>query len=107
MEGLQTVKALLQKNNWMAKIDLKDTFFMVPIAPPFYNLLLFRVGTETYQFKCFLFGLCTAPRVFMKTLKPVVETLRSIGIRLVIYIDVVMCDIGFWQSVFFRYDNCC
>ena len=32
MEGLNTVKALLQKNNWMAKIDLKDAFFMIPMA---------------------------------------------------------------------------
>ena len=61
--------------------------FMVPIAPQFHNLLLFRVGSETYQFKYLPFGLCTAPRVFTKTLKPVVKMLRSIGIRLVIYID--------------------
>ena len=59
---------------------------MVPIAPQFYNLL-FRVRSETYQFKCLPFELCTAPREFTKTLKPVVEMLRSIGIRLVIYID--------------------
>ena len=32
MEGLHTVKALLQKNDWMAKVDLKDSFFMVPIG---------------------------------------------------------------------------
>ena len=87
MEGLHTVKALLRKNDWMAKIDLKDAFFMVPIAPQFHNLLLFRVGLETYQFKCLPFRLCTAPRVFTKTLKPMVEILRSTGIRLVIYID--------------------
>ena len=60
---------------------------MVPIAPQFHNLLLFRVGLETYQFKCLPFRLCTAPRVFNKALKPVVEMLRSIGIRLVIYIN--------------------
>ena len=33
MEGLHTVKALLRQNDWMAKVDLKDAFFMVPIAP--------------------------------------------------------------------------
>ena len=44
MEGLHTVKALLQKNVWMAKIDLKDAFFMVPIAPQFRKFLLFSVG---------------------------------------------------------------
>ena len=87
MEGLHTVKALLQKNDWMAKIDLKDAFFMVPIAPQFRKFLLFSVGLQTYQFRCLPFGLCTASRVFTKVLKPVVERLRSIGIHLVIYID--------------------
>jgi len=42
---------------------------------------------HTYQFKCLPFGLCTAPRVFTKILKPSVEMLRSLGIRLVIYMD--------------------
>ena len=32
MESLHTVKSLLQKEDWMTKIDLKDAFFMVPIA---------------------------------------------------------------------------
>ena len=33
MEGLHTVKAVLRRSNWMAKVDLKDALFMVPIAP--------------------------------------------------------------------------
>jgi len=28
MEGLHTVKALLRRSDWMAKVDLKDAFFM-------------------------------------------------------------------------------
>jgi len=87
MEGLHTVKALLRKNDWMAKVDLKDAFFMVPIASQFRHLLLFKLEKRTYQFNCLPFGLCTAPRVFTKILKPAVEMLRSLGIRLVIYMD--------------------
>ena len=87
MEGLHTVKALIQKNNSLAKVDLKDAFFMVPIAQQHQHLLLFTVGTKTFQFKCLPFGLCTAPRVFTKVLKPAIELLRAIGIRLVIYMD--------------------
>ena len=64
MEGLQTVKALLQEEHWMAKIDLKDAFFMVPVATQFHHLLLFKVGTKVFQFKCLPFGLCMAPGVF-------------------------------------------
>ena len=87
MESLHTVKSLLQKEDWMTKVDLKDAFFMVPIAKQFHHLLLFKANAESFQFLCLPFGLCTAPRVFTKVLKPAVELLRSIGIRLVIYMD--------------------
>ena len=87
MEGLHTVKALLQKEDWMIKIDLKDAFFMIPIAPQFRHLLLFKQEAVSFQFNCLPFGLCTAPRVFTKTLKPAIELLRSMGIRMVVYMD--------------------
>ena len=60
---------------------------MVPIAQQHQHLLLFTVGTKTFQFRCLPFSLCTAPRVFTKILKPAIELLRSTGIRLVIYMD--------------------
>ena len=44
MEGLHTVKALLQNSDWMVKIDLKNAFFVVPIAPQRHHLLLFNLG---------------------------------------------------------------
>ena len=87
MEGLHTVKALIQQNDWMAKVDLKDAFFMVPIAQEHQHLLLFKIEMGTFHSKCLPFGLCTAPRVFTKVLKPAIELLRSVGIRLVIYMD--------------------
>ena len=90
MEGLHTVKALIQHNDWMAKVDLKDAFFMVPIAQQHQHLLLFKTEMGTFHFKCLPFGLCTAPRVFTKVLKPAIELLRSVGIRLVIYMDDVL-----------------
>ena len=72
MEGLHTVKALIQKSNWMAKVDLKDAFFMVQVAPQHHHLL-FNPEKKTFQFKCLPFGLCTPPRVFTKILKPTIE----------------------------------
>ena len=56
VEGLHTVKDLLIQHDWMAKVDLKDTFFMVPIAPQHRNLLLFRLEGRAYQFNCLPFG---------------------------------------------------
>jgi len=52
MEGLHTVKALLRRDDFMAKVDLKDAFFMVPLAPQFRCLLLFKMNEKTYQFNC-------------------------------------------------------
>ena len=63
---------------------------MVPIALQFRHLLLFKVNAELLQFQCLPFGLCTAPRLFTKVLKPAIELLRTIGIRLVIYMDDIL-----------------
>ena len=48
------------------------------------------MNAESFQVLCLPFGLCTAPRVFIKVLKPAVELLRSLGIRLVIYMDEML-----------------
>ena len=60
MESLLTVKSLIQKGERMAKIDLKDAFFIVPVACQFQHLLLFKVNAESFQFQCLPFGLCMA-----------------------------------------------
>ena len=59
---------------------------MVPIAKQFHHLLV-KVNAESFQFLCLTFRLCTAPRVFKKVLKPAMELLKSIGIRLEIYMN--------------------
>lgn len=33
MEDRNTVTRLLQSNNFMAKLDLKDAYFLIPIHP--------------------------------------------------------------------------
>jgi len=63
MENLHTVKSLLQKEDWMIKVDLKDAFFMVPKAKQFHHLLLFKANVESFQFLCLPFGLCRSTPV--------------------------------------------
>ncbi|XP_043481257.1 uncharacterized protein LOC122510567 [Leptopilina heterotoma] len=60
----------------MASIDLQDEF------------LLFN--EKLYEFNCLPFGLCTAPYVFTKLLKPVAQKLRSEGLLSVIYLDDIL-----------------
>ena len=90
MEGIHTVKDLLRQGDWLAKVDLKDAFFSVPIGHQHRKFLRFifkgKKG-KTYQFNCLPFGLSSAPWVFTKTLKPVLAVLRERGVRLIAYID--------------------
>jgi len=87
MEGLATARHLLQRGDYLGKIDLKDAYFTIPVASVHQPFLRFRWRGVLYQFICVPFGLAPAPRVFTKILKPVVAFLRSQGLRLVIYLD--------------------
>ena len=45
---------------------------------------------QSYQFQALPFGLCTAPRVLTKLLKPVITFRRTRNIRLLIYLDDIL-----------------
>jgi len=87
MEGLHLLPDLLQSEEWMVKMDLKDAYLQVPIHPDYQHFLAFQWEEKTYRFQCLPFGLSAAPRVFTKLLKPVVGFLRQNGCRLIIYLD--------------------
>ena len=87
MEGIHTLKELIQKGDYMGKIDLKDAYLSIPIAKSHRNYLRFLWKGIKYQFSSLPFGLATAPLVFTKLLKPVVSHLRQQGIRLIVYLD--------------------
>ena len=85
MEGIHMVKDILKPGDWMTKVDLKDAYFMIPIAPRRQReLLQFQWQGTTYQFNCLPFGLSSAPWVFTKTTRPIVTILRSLGLRMII-----------------------
>ena len=90
MEGIHMLKDTLKPGDWMTKVDLKDAYFMIPMASHHRRLLRFQWQGETYQFNCLPFGLSSAPWVFTKTTRPVVAILRSLGLRLIIYIDDIL-----------------
>ena len=87
MEGLDTVRKLIQPGDFMMNIDLQDAYFSVPIHDSYKHYLRFIFQGTTYEFQCLLFGLPSAPWTFTKLLKPVISLLRSRGIRIVIYLD--------------------
>uniref|UniRef100_A0AC34FUH3 Reverse transcriptase domain-containing protein n=1 Tax=Panagrolaimus sp. ES5 TaxID=591445 RepID=A0AC34FUH3_9BILA len=87
MEGLLTVKDILSKDSVMAKIDLKDAYFSIPIHKKHRKYLVFRALGKLYAFRALPFGLATAPFVYTRVSKKVAAYLRSLGIRLVVYLD--------------------
>ena len=76
MEGLYIPMEVLKQGWQMAKIDLKDAYLTIPVAREHHCLLSFQVQQgEWIQFQCLPFGLCTAPFVFTKVTKPIVQFL--------------------------------
>ena len=64
MEGIQMLKDLLKPGDWMTKVDLKDAYFMIPVATDHRKLLQFKWLRETYQFNCLPFGLSALHKAF-------------------------------------------
>jgi hypothetical protein len=87
MEGIHLLRDLLQPQDWLGKIDLKDAYFVIPIWKDHRKYLRFFWKSSLLEFACLPFGLAVAPRLFTKVLKPVVALLRRAGIRLIIYLD--------------------
>ena len=90
MEGIHVLRDLLKAGDWMAKTDLQDAYFMVPMAEEDRNYLRFQWKGRAYQFNCLPFSLSSAPWVFTKTTWPVVAALRELGLRMIIYIDDIL-----------------
>ena len=87
MEGLSLLKELLQKGDFMIKIDLKDAYFSVPLSKHSRKYVSFLWEGDIYQFLCLCFGLGPAPRLFTKLLKVPIALLRRLNVHLIIYLD--------------------
>lgn len=90
MESLQLLPEVLLPGDFMAKVDLKDAYFTFDIHPDHHKFLTFDWRGKRYAFKALPFGLSSAPRIFSKMLRPVVEYLRKKGVRLLIYLDDIL-----------------
>ena len=87
MEDIRNLKDILQENDFMAKLDLREAYFSIPMAEESRKFLQFKWKRKCFQFTCLPFGLSSAPYIFTKLLKPVLTCLREQGIRCLMYID--------------------
>lgn len=90
MEDHRTAAKLVTRNGFMATIDLKEAYLLVPIAKVDRKYLRFEYG-KTYEFNAMPYGLSVAPWVFTKLMREVINYLRSMGYRSVIYLDDILC----------------
>ena len=79
MDTLNTIIKLVDKDCFMASIDLKDAYYSVPIAAPYRKYLTFSWRGSLYQFTCLPNGLSCGPRKFTKLLKPALSDLHLKG----------------------------
>lgn len=91
MEDYRTALKLLGPNYFMTTLDLKDAYFLVSINADDRKMLRFEWNSQLYEFNVLPFGLCTAPFLFTKLLKPVLQYLRSSGLLSVNYLDDFLC----------------
>ncbi len=87
MEGLLVVRSLTQSNDYMMKLDLKDAYYTVAVHPEYRRFLRFVFNGKTFEFQCLSFGLKSAPRAFTRLMTLTITHIRSLGIRVVIYLD--------------------
>ena len=90
MEDIHTMKDLLRQGDWLAKVDLKDVYFAIPICLTHRKYLSFQILRNMYLFTCLPFRLSSALWVFTKTLKPVLALLQEMGMCLVTYVDSIL-----------------
>ena len=69
MKGLNLLQNMLQKGDYMCKLDLKDAYFCVPLKKESGKYVRFQWEVTLYEFLCLCFGLGPASLIFTKILK--------------------------------------
>lgn len=87
MDTLNTIIKLIEKDCYMASIDLNDAYYSVSIRPSDRKYLRFMWRGTLFQFTCLPNGLSCAPRKFTKLLKPALSTLHLRGHVSSAYLD--------------------
>lgn len=90
LENYKFVSDLITRNSFMATVDLKDAYYMVPISSKYRKYLRFTFNNFLYEYNAMPMGLSTAPYLFTKILKPVFNKFRSSGMLCIVYLDDIL-----------------
>ena len=81
---------MIQRQDWMMTIDLRDAYLCLPMHSDHQKYLRFMWGGQLFQSISVPFGLSPAPREFTKLLKPVMAILRKLGLRILTFLDDII-----------------
>jgi len=87
MDSLSTITKLVSQNCYMASVDMKDTYYSIPIRSSDRTFFRFIWEGELHEFTCLPSGLSCAPRIFTKILKLPLSTLHKQGHIAVAHLD--------------------
>ncbi|XP_048240261.1 uncharacterized protein LOC125373303 [Haliotis rufescens] len=87
MISLSSLRRMILPNDFLVSIDLQDAYLHVPIASEFQKYLRFEYQGIHYQWAALPFGISTAPCIFTRIMKTVVEWLHRQAIRVAFYLD--------------------
>jgi hypothetical protein len=64
MKGVPILRDLIEAEDWMHKINLKDVYTVVPIHSESRQCLFFLHYGTVYQYKPLPFGMNVAPKIY-------------------------------------------
>lgn len=85
---------LLHRARVCTKLDLSAAFRHVQVTDEQKPLLGIVVDGKLFRYTCLPFGLSWSPALYLATLKPAIDAIRKIGIKIVWYVDdfLVLAD---------------
>ena len=87
METISTILCLIRPNCFMAKVDIKDAYYSIPILEEQQKFLKFLHKNVLYKFTALPNGYTEGPRKFTKALKPPLSNIRKQGVIVAGYFD--------------------
>ena len=87
METLHTITSLMERNCFIASLDIKDAYYSVEVASEHRKYFRFEFNDNLLECKALPNGLACCPRVFTKLLKPALTELHKEGIIATAYVD--------------------